>query len=1122
MNKPKSIQDALLIFMKISFTQILISIMFSTLLKANYTNGQEILDKKVTLELYRQEIKDVLREVETRIGVHFTYRPQLLAEEDKISVNFKNERLEDILKSILPTSLIFEVIDNQIIIKAMGNERGLLNKEAIETEFGATPTIMITGTVQDENDVPLPGVNVIERGTTNGSSTDKDGKFILSVADGNSILSISFIGYASQEIAVGSRTNFEVKLLPDIKSLGEVIVVGYGTTEKKEFAGAVASIDSKEIEKLPTLSVNSALQGQASGVFVFSNSGSPGGGISVRVRGQTSINAGNDPLYVVDGVPVTAGNAVNSPTAFLGGQEQNALAGINPQDIERIEVLKDAASTSIYGSRGANGVVLITTKRGKSGNGQVTVSGWTGISEAVNTFKKLGSQEWVDVQNESRVNAGLAPLTNEQWGWDGKTDTDWLSQVFRKGKTSQYNLSASGGDEKTKYYLSGSYRKEDGTMIGNSYDRATGRLNVDTKVSDLFKIGSSISVSAETNNRIPNDNNIYGIYTGALSGKPINKVKDELGNYIDGPLAVDRNNPVREAERIRFKFKTLKLIGNVNTNFHLAEWLDFKTDFSYDYNTSTGDVMVPSNTAYGRSANGIGAFTTKSIGTYVIEPTLRFNRSINDVHSFNAVMGSTVQETNSLESTIIGRDYPNTNLTYTTSASNRGGSHTKSGNSYSSIFARASYSFNKKYLASATVRRDGSSKFGPANRYATFYAFSAGWNFTEENFFKKFDWLNAGKLRASYGIVGNSNIGDYTWQGYWAANSVYSGTPGLNQTQLENPNLKWETSATTDVGLELGFFQNRLNVSVGYYTKTTSDLLHIQTLPSTTGFTSYSANIGTIENSGTEIDISSTLLENNNFKWSIKSNISFLANNVVSVVDQYAPDGRQTVITSGFGSAIVKGRPLNAFIGLKYLGVDPGTGKPIYADFNNDGVIDVLDQTVIGNGTPKYMGGFTNSISYKGLSLDVFFQFIGGNDVLNYTNQRLNLFNSPDSPESALGLSADFSRRWRKPGDITDVPKAEYDNLLTNFVSSRYISDGSYLRLKNISLAYDFNSSVLSKVKLRTARIYFTGSNLLTFTRYDGADPEVSSFANTSTAQGTDYNTLPQTKMYTVGIQVGF
>ncbi len=970
--------------------------------------------------------------------------------------------------------------------------------------YGVMAQRTVSGTVTDDTGEGLPGVNVLIKGTTTGTQTDLDGNYRLSVSDGATLV-FSYVGFETQEIEVGARTTIDL-VLSGATELQEVVVVGYGSTLKKELTGAVASIDNEQISRLPVNTPDQALQGLASGVFVTGSSGTPGGSFDIRVRGTSSINASNQPLYVIDGVIVQSGDVTRDN---VGGQDQNVLNTINPQDIESIQVLKDASSTAIYGARGANGVVLITTKRGKAGKGNIDIRAWTGFGEFTNYYTKLNAAQQIEVEREAILNdnPGSIPLTNEELGWDGVTDTDWFDLVFRTARISEYQASASGGSEKFTFFLSGNYRDEEGIMIGSEFERFSLRLNSDYNPTDRIKISSSLSFSNSRQNVIQNDNNIYGIASAAIltpNFRP--NIDPETGEYVDA-LPSFNTNPVRAAEQSKQENSTYRFLGNVNFTYKIIDGLDFRTDVSYDWIQSTEDIFTPAETAQGRSNNGSGTFVSNQFGTYIIEPTLRFNRRFNS-HKVTAVVGSTLQQRNQLTNFVTGTSFARSSLQYIISAANiTAGDSFAEEYSFNSLFGRVNYSFDEKYVASLSVRRDGSSRFGANNRFGTFWAVSAAWNFADEDFID-LPWLTIGKLRASHGITGNDRIGNFTFIGAFNAGGNYLDQPAFVPETIANPELQWEETTTTDIGLELGLFQSRVNLNVGVFRATTESLLFADQIVGVTGFRSVDANVGEIRNEGIEIELGGVAVRAGEFTWDVNINHTFLRNEVVSLVDDEP-------IFFGFASVVREGLPLNSFWGYNWLGVDPGTGLSVFEDVNGDGSITGDDQTVIGDHAPNFIGGITSNFSWKGVSLSVFWQYVYGVDVYNNTLQFSNNVSGP------WGLTDEILRRWKQPGDITDVPRATTQNTLDNSDNSRYLSDGSYLRLKNVQLAYDFPSSITSKLKLRNLRVYATGQNLLTFTRYQGADPEVSTFGNTATSAGTEFLTFPQLKMYTFGVNIG-
>ncbi|MEM7298230.1 MAG: SusC/RagA family TonB-linked outer membrane protein [Bacteroidota bacterium] len=682
--------------------------------------------------------------------------------------------------------------------------------------YGVMAQRTVSGKITDDEGESLPGVNVLIKGTTTGTQTDLDGNYRLSVEDG-AVLVFSYVGFETQEIEVGARSTIDVTLGGAVE-LQEVVVVGYGTTLKSEFTGSSVSVNSETLEKLPVISADQALQGLAAGVQVTASSGSPGGGVNVRVRGQTSISASNNPLYVIDGVPVVSGNLQQNG---FGGQSGNALAGLNPNDIESIEVLKDASSTAIYGARAANGVVLITTKRGKTGTTKVDIGYMRGFGNPTNIIDVLNADEWELIMNEARINDGLAPIDYDNAA-NANVDTDWLDAVFRTADIHQYNVSISGGDDKTRYFISGSYRDEEGTMGtdagGSGYKRGTARLNLDHTASDRFSLGTSIGISADQNQRIQNDNNIFGVLSTALltaPNIPIFVLDPETGEPTsefsnEPPFA----NPVRSLTVPRFNNNTRKVIGNFYFNYEFMEGVSFRTDASIDWTQLVEDHYIPASTFQG-SPDGIGRFNTNEFTTTVIEPTIRINKAIGSNHNINAVVGSTFQNRSNFRNSVTGQGFSRESLTYITSAANiTAGSSLRRDYTFQSVFGRVGYSYDGKYLATATVRRDGSSRFGPNNRYGIFWAFSAGWNFSDESFMSGLDWLELGKLRASYGKTGNDRIGEFTFLGTWTGGANYLDQPASAPNRIANNDLKWEETTTFDAGLELALFKNRLNMCI--------------------------------------------------------------------------------------------------------------------------------------------------------------------------------------------------------------------------------------------------------------------------------------------------------------------
>lgn len=952
----------------------------------------------------------------------------------------------------------------------------------------------VSGVVTGASDgLPLPGVNILIKGTTTGVSTDANGNYSISVP-ANTTLVFRYLGFITREVAVGNQSVLNVSLQEDVQELGEVVVVGYGSTVKKEVTGSIASIKQEDIEKLPVSNVAQVLQGQSSGVFVNTASGTPGGAINVRVRGTTSVNGSSTPLYIIDGVPVVSGNIVSNN---FGGQEQSALNGLNPQDIASIEVLKDPSQTAIYGARAANGVVIITTKQGKAGTTSFNVNSWAGVAEATNKYDLATAQQFKDFRDVAGVGTT----------WDGVTNVDWQDEVYRQALVWETNANVSGGDDRTRYYISGGYRNEEATYIGGALERLTGRFNLDHKASDIVDFSARVGISNEINSRIQNDNNIYGIISSAILTPSTNPVYTEDGDYADA-LPAFGTNPLRAAELKRNDIRTTKLVGNFRVNFNLFDGFTATMDASIDNNVVTEDVNNPASTSQGRPT-GTGNYANNNVSTWTLEPRVTYQNNFKGKGNYNVVAGATWQKRRFFGGSVAGNTFGKEELTYLNSAANiTGGSSYLTPYSFMSQFARAVVSWDEKYIFNASIRRDGSSRFGSGQKFGTFWSVSGAWNFGDESFFDNVEWVSAAKLRAGYGIVGNDGIGNFQYTGFFGSGN-YLGRAGFVRGGIENPDLKWEETATLDIGLDLTLFNGDLDFSASVYEAKTTDLLFQQTIPATTGFTAVQSNVGDLENRGLELEAKYYVIDNSNLRWSITGNIAWNENKIIKLA---SPEP----VLSGFASVIKEGEAVGSFWGQKWLGVDAATGESVYEDINGDGVINGDDRQIIGSGAPGYYGGFSTNLSWNGFTIDAFFQFVGDVNIYNNTAQ------FSYNPRSIFQNTADLANAWKQPGDVTHVPRLdavsgfEYSN-----DNSRWIDDGAYMRLKNLTVSYDFGTKFLANTSIKSLRLYFTGTNLITWTKYRGIDPEISTFGFTNTAPQTEFLTVPQSRMYSLGINLG-
>lgn len=990
--------------------------------------------------------------------------------------------------------------------------------------FAQENQMVISGKVTGIDGDPLPGVNIFIKNTTTGTISEFDGNYQLSVPESSEIMVFSFIGYTSIEEPINNRSIINVVMTEDTRQLEEIIVTGYSSQKKADVIGAISSLNPAVVKDMPLTGLDQALQGQVSGVSVTQSSGTPGGGIMVRIRGNSSISSSNRPLYIVDGIPVRDGGL---STRSFGGQNDNALATLNPNDIESIEILKDASAKAIYGSRAANGVVIITTKRGKVGAPTTfEIDVQRGIIDPTNTIEVLNGRELLQLQREALINAGEDPNNAGIPGVTDAIDTDWQKEVMRQAIVQQYQLSTRGGSEKTQFYLSASYRDEEGVMLNNDFKRGTVTTNIDHQPSKRLSFGLNMNLARTKNNRVKGDNFLDGVYNAALTSLPYYQPYDEEGSlYAPGDAGYagfPNFNPVAQAIEPRFDTYASRLIGGIYGKYEIIPNLYFTTKFSLDYTSTIEDQFEPTTTAIGGflqsvGQQGYGIYSTTESSAILNSNVFTYNTAIGDQHEIGALLGSEFISRTSRSGSTVGILFPSDNFTYLASSGLiLDGSSFLVNSGLISFFSEVNYKYRSKYLAKVSVRYDGSSRFGEDRKFGLFPAFSLGWRLTEEEIFKGLKWLDDFKIRGSYGLTGNEQIGNFQYLATWGATTAYNGVPAVGPATLGNPNLGWEQNAEFDIGADIAFFEGRLQVIYDYYYNVTTNLLLSESLPFTTGFGSVLGNLGEVTNEGMELTISTVNIDKD-LKWNTQFNISTNRN----LVQKLATDEPQFSGYSTFTNSthiITTGKPLGTFWGLEYLGVDPGTGDAIYFDKNNDGQLTADDGTFIGDAQADFFGGFTNTLTYKGIDVSVFFQYSYGNEMINFGNTTL--LNSGEDINN--NQSREALKRWKKEGDLASIPKYEFGNTDNNRFSSRFVEDASYLRLKNVTIGYTFKQQVLAKLRLRNLRLYASGTNIWTLTNYSGADPEVNSLDGSTTAQGLDLYTFPQVKTVLVGLNLGF
>lgn len=946
--------------------------------------------------------------------------------------------------------------------------------------------IPISGKVISATDKQgIPGVNILVKGTAKGTISDINGNYSLN-APSTGILVFSFLGMQKQEIEISNRKQINVELTEEKFNLGEVVVVGYSTDSKKLISGSIGVVRADDIKNVPVRTIDGVLQGKAAGLTINPNSGTPGGQPTIKLRGGSSINASNEPLVVIDGIPTITGSYGQ---IGMSGQEISALSDLNPNDIESVTVLKDASATAIYGSRASNGVILITTKKGSFQKTNVSLNtnyGW----------QQLPPERLLDLMNAKEYNEYAG--TNVQG-----IDTDWMSEVLQIAPTTNTELSVSSGNDKTRLFLSGSYYKQDGVVKGTAYDRYSGRINVDHKLLKNLSVGGGVSLSYSKNKRVEGDGTLYGPLPNAMSIPAIYPVYTADGKYDESHFYA---NPVAIAnEAINYAF-TNRSNGNVYLEYKFLNGFSFTSKWGADLYQLREHSYDPPTTRQGAKYKGLGIEGTSYVSNLISSNVLQYQTSVNELHNIEVLAGYSFEKYARRSTYIDAVDFPNENFQYIASAGTiRAASASALDRGLNSYFGQLKYNYMYKYIFSLTARADGSSKFGENNRYGYFPALSLAWRISEEDFMKNLDVISDLKLRASYGLTGNDGIGDFASLGLFGGGFNYGGNSGIAPTQLPNPDLKWETTIQTGFGFDLGLFTDRLTLNADIYFNKTKDLLLERPIPPSSGFTSISSNIGTLENKGIELVLNTVNIDQA-FKWTSSLNFSANRNKVTGLYDNQPIDdlGRG-------GNRVEVGEPIGIFYGYRCLGVDPTTGNLVYDDISLDGQITSDDRTKIGDPNPDYTYGFTNTFSFKSFELSVFLQGVYGNDIYNGTMLYLGNLTAEDNQ------IAKMLDRWKQPGDITDVPR-----IGDQLSSSRFIEDGSFMRIKNITLGYNFDKNLLEKVNVKSAKLFASVQNLYTFTQYSGMDPEVNYYGVSNIIMGTDFFTYPQSRTFLIGLNLGF
>jgi TonB-dependent starch-binding outer membrane protein SusC len=1023
----------------------------------------------------------------------------------------------------------------------------------------------IKGVIKDKVDgSPLVGASVVAKGTTTGSVTDINGAYEFTLPNGATTLVVSFVGYVNQEVPINGQSSLDIVMESDANILSDVVIVGYSSQSKREVSGSISKVKAEDIENLPVQSFDRALQGRAAGVQVTSASGAPGSAVSVRIRGVGSLTAGNEPLYVVDGVQISstsANNANNNSTV-----SNNPLGFINPNDIESIEVIKDAASAAIYGSAAANGVVIVTTKKGKQGKTKFTFNAYRGSTEQFKRFNSLNSQEYIQARAEALLNPSKAagvdvgidsakrrvlgeirfPITTPV---DSFPTYDWQQAATRAGQIQNYELSASGGNEKTQFTFSGSYNAQDANIINIDFSRGTASLGLTNKVSDWLSFNTKLNLSTTTQRGLfggPGGGSFLG--SPAFSAPiilPMNRIYNDDGTFFGAApgnlTGILNQNVVQVGSLNKIKSRVDQFVGSFRPIIQLNKDLSFIPSVSLDFrNTKSFNYQDPT-TADAFAVNGRLSEERGQNMNFLANAVLNYSHQFASVHNLGILAGTEFREETYEEIFTSGTGVASPNFT-TLSATAVDETVTGFGTGFkrAGLFGSVKYSFDEKYNITTNIRYDGSSRFGKNNVYGLFWGVAASWNLMEESFMKSLKFIDFLKLRGGYGITGNDQIGNFQSRGTYGiggqlgfTNGVYNGLPGIQLSNIASPDLTWERNTTKEVGLEFGLFKDAIFVEANYFNRESSDLLLDQQLPFTNGIGTVTRNLGSMVNKGWELLLALKPLRIRDFEWKTTFNFTIIDNKVTKLYDgivkQPTPDSLTLIgftDINGVGFTAAEGYPVGAIFAARYAGVNPATGRPMWYDAS--GNLTYLLQTprdnkIVGDQFAEYYGGVNTSLSYGNpktfgrLSLDVFFQGEFGRDVGDGALQ----FASENGGRTFNSTQEIFSNRWTTPGQITSVPRPYNGNAEIRGTGAtagdRFIFDASYVRLKTVSLSYSFPTSLLDKIKLSELKIFAQGFNLSTWTNWKGLDPE---FVN-SGGNGTN-GQLPQTRNFLFGLQFGF
>lgn len=1102
-----------IMIMRISLFHIFLLTCGTHMIFATEMSGQNIESISVDIELHNQDIKTLFKTIESRTGLLFAYQPQIIKDFPKVTTQRGRRSVSEILNSVFQgTNLVYKQVDKNVVIY-----KKEVAKAPEKTENEKDVDFMLNGKVLDENGQPLPGVSVAVVGGNKQGISDFDGQFFIELPKGKHVLRISYLGYKTQEVTVENQTTITIKMQPDLAKLDEVVIIGYGTTTRRTSTGSVVKITAEDIEKQPITNILQSLQGRTPGVFVTQTSGYAGSNMNISIRGTNSIAGDNLPLYVIDGVPYIGDDIkeqVQSDRVIRGAQKSTSpLNVINPNDIQSIEILKDADATAIYGSRGANGVVLITTKKGEAGKTVFTVNTNSGISDVAHMVKTLDTPTYLNMLRTALTNANAQPSSFSTGialtDFDQNAYTNWQEKLI--GGTADFtNFSGSlkGGNENTNFLLSSAYHKESTVLPGDfGYNKFSTNFNINhSTLNKKLKIGASVIFSAD-DNKLP----YYDITNYAVNTAPNHTIYNADGSYYWSPTYFSDVNPLAALDR-RVEDKGNNLITSFSLQYEIAKRLSFKTDLGYGRAQMTSEQFLPAsgmNNVY-YTANNISLNTSRSYtvsinntNNFSIDPQLNYTTPLWKGNLTALVGGSWQNRKSRMPSYVNTSGYSSDNLvgitgTAATATIYNGSSEYK----YASLFSRVNYNIQNKYILNANFRRDGSSRFGANNRYGNFGSIGGAWVFSEENFLKDNGIISFGKLRSSYGEVGSDAIGDYGYANTYSTSTYGIGNSSMAATRIANPNFQWEVTKKFEAAIDLSFLNDRISFTTAYYRNLSGNQLVSATLSPQAGFTSYQANLNAeVENKGWEFTLATTNIHNKNLNWTTSFNISTNSNKLLSFPG---------IETSSYYSTYVVGNALSGRYLYNFTGVNEN-GIAQFEDVNGDGKIStgfaqtgLGDRKYYGAAYPKYYGGISNSISYKNFALDFLFQFVkqDGRSLLS------SIAVQPGYPYGLANYQVDEYNEYLAQGNVLS---ANYQSSFFNYAgSTATIVDASYIKLKNVSATYTIPLDQETQKFIQNIRLSLQGQNLVTFTKYKGFDPET---------QGLN---LPPLRTITLGTQFTF